>query len=97
MFQMCGVFAEFERAMIVERVNAGLKRAKAQGVKLGRGNRKDGEWSVDEQRWGMSRAELEKRILRLAKDGTGILKIAKTLGVGTALVQGVVRPLEVAA
>jgi DNA invertase Pin-like site-specific DNA recombinase len=26
---MCGVFAEFERAMIVERVNAGLKRAGA--------------------------------------------------------------------
>jgi DNA invertase Pin-like site-specific DNA recombinase len=27
MFQMCGVFAEFERSMIVERVNAGLARA----------------------------------------------------------------------
>jgi len=31
---MCGVFAEFERAMIVERVNSGLARAKANGVKL---------------------------------------------------------------
>src|ERR1700752_928148 len=60
MFQMCGVFAEFERSMIVERVNAGLKRAKAQGVKLGRGRRKDGTRSLDEERWGMSRAELEK-------------------------------------
>jgi DNA invertase Pin-like site-specific DNA recombinase len=97
MFQMCGVFAEFERSMIVERVNAGLKRAKAQGIKLGRGNRKDGAWSVDEERWGMTRAELEKRILRLHKDGTGMLKIAKTLGVGTALVQGVVRPFEAGA
>jgi DNA invertase Pin-like site-specific DNA recombinase len=29
MFQMCGVFAEFERGMIRERVNAGLARAKA--------------------------------------------------------------------
>jgi DNA invertase Pin-like site-specific DNA recombinase len=29
MFQMLGVFAEFERAMIVERVQAGLRRAKA--------------------------------------------------------------------
>jgi DNA invertase Pin-like site-specific DNA recombinase len=37
MFQMCGVFAEFERAIIVERVNSGLARAKAKGVKLGRG------------------------------------------------------------
>jgi len=83
--------------MIVERVNSGLARAKAKGVKLGRGNKKDGAWSVDEERWGMTRAELEERILRLAKDGTGILKIAKALGVGTALVQGVVRPLEAAA
>jgi DNA invertase Pin-like site-specific DNA recombinase len=31
MFQMMGVFAEFERAMIRERVNAGLERARAQG------------------------------------------------------------------
>ena len=81
MFQMCGVFAEFERSMIVERVNAGLKRAKAQGVKLGRGRRKDGTRSLDEERWGMSRAELEKRILRLHKGGMGVLKIGKELGV----------------
>src|SRR5271156_5452816 len=36
MFQMMGVFAEFERAMIVERVKAGLSRARAQGKRLGR-------------------------------------------------------------
>jgi DNA invertase Pin-like site-specific DNA recombinase len=30
MFQMMGVFAEFERAMIRERVKAGLERARAQ-------------------------------------------------------------------
>lgn len=90
MFQMCGVFAEFERAMIVERVNAGLARAKAKGVKLGRGNKKDGKRSADEKRWGMTRAELEKRILRLHKGGTGMVKIGKTLGVGTGFVQRVV-------
>ena len=39
MFQMLGVFAEFERAMIRERVNAGLARAKAKGVTLGRRRR----------------------------------------------------------
>jgi DNA invertase Pin-like site-specific DNA recombinase len=94
MFQMCGVFAEFERAMIVERVNAGLKRAKREGIKLGRGKRKGGARSLDEKRWGMTRAELEKRILRLHKDGMGMLKIGKTLGVGTSVVQGVVRPFE---
>jgi DNA invertase Pin-like site-specific DNA recombinase len=32
LFQMCGVFAEFERAMIVERVKAGLQRAKTKGT-----------------------------------------------------------------
>ena len=101
MFQMCGVFAEFERSMIVERVNAGLKRAKAQGVRLGRGNRKDGTRGEDEKRWGMSKAELEKRILRLHKGGAGMLKIGKTLGIGTGTVQRVVleqpSPFDVAA
>src|SRR5262245_56497714 len=36
MFQMLGVFAEFERAMIRERVRAGLARAKDAGKRLGR-------------------------------------------------------------
>ncbi len=70
MFQMMGVFAEFERAMIQERVKAGLERAKAQGTKLGRptiGNVK------------------RKRILELRAKGWGIRKIASELrtGVGT--------------
>src|SRR5215472_6618273 len=36
MFQMMGVFAEFERAMIAERVRAGLRRAVSEGKTLGR-------------------------------------------------------------
>lgn len=36
MFGMCGVFAEFERSMIQERVKAGLQRARAKGAVLGR-------------------------------------------------------------
>jgi DNA invertase Pin-like site-specific DNA recombinase len=36
MFQMLGVFAEFERSMIRERVRAGLARAKDEGKRLGR-------------------------------------------------------------
>src|SRR5215212_6258565 len=36
MFQMLGVFAEFERSIIVERTNAGLARARAEGRRLGR-------------------------------------------------------------
>ena len=35
-FKCSGVFAEFERGIIRERVNAGLARARANGVKLGR-------------------------------------------------------------
>lgn len=36
MYQMLGVFSEFERAMIQERVRAGLAKAKANGKRLGR-------------------------------------------------------------
>ena len=36
MFGMLGIFGEFERAMIQERVKSGLARAKAQGKRLGR-------------------------------------------------------------
>jgi DNA invertase Pin-like site-specific DNA recombinase len=35
-FQVTGAFAEFERAMIRSRVRAGLERARARGVRLGR-------------------------------------------------------------
>jgi DNA invertase Pin-like site-specific DNA recombinase len=38
-FQVTGAFAEFERTMIRQRVKSGLKRAVAQGVRLGRPNR----------------------------------------------------------
>ena len=36
LFGMLGIFAEFERALIVERVRAGMTRARAQGKHLGR-------------------------------------------------------------
>jgi DNA invertase Pin-like site-specific DNA recombinase len=36
MFGMCGIFAEFERSIIQQRVKAGLDRAKSKGVRLGR-------------------------------------------------------------
>jgi DNA invertase Pin-like site-specific DNA recombinase len=75
MFQMCGVFAEFERGMIRERVNAGLARARERGVKLGRRPVK---------------ASVEARIRELRREGMGILKIGRTLGVGTSVVQRVV-------
>src|SRR5204862_4066822 len=36
MFQLLGVFAEFERSIIQERVRAGLRRARSEGKRLGR-------------------------------------------------------------
>lgn len=73
MLQMCGVFAEFERSMIVERVNSGLARARAQGKTLGRPK---------------TPATKEASIRRaLAKGDQGIRKIAGQFGVGTGTVQ----------
>ena len=41
MFQMCGVFAEFERAMIRERTSAGIAAARAEGRVGGRRRKLD--------------------------------------------------------
>jgi len=78
MFQMLGVFAEFERGIIRERVNAGLARAREKGIKLGRPT---------------VPPAVEKRALRLyaGGKGMGILKIARTLGIGTSAVQRIVK------
>jgi DNA invertase Pin-like site-specific DNA recombinase len=73
MFQMLGVFAEFERGIIRERVNAGLARACQNGTKLGRRRVKP---------------SVEATIRELRAQGDRILKIARTLGVGTSVVQG---------
>ncbi len=72
MFQMLGVFAEFERAMIVERVKAGLSRARSQGKRLGRPS---------------VAPDKDRAIRRLLSKGTGIVKTAKTVGVGVSAVQ----------
>ena len=39
---MAAVFAEFERAMIVERTRAGMERARARGAQIGRAPTRDG-------------------------------------------------------
>ena len=73
MFQMLGVFAEFERAMIVSRVNAGLRRARKEGKRLGRP-------TIDARKEQAVRAALER-------GNKGILKIAAEHGVGSGTVQ----------
>ncbi len=75
MFQMCGVFSEFERAMIRERVRAGLERARAQGKTLGRPRAPE---------------TVERKIRAERRKGKGIKKIARELGIGVSTVQRVV-------
>ena len=81
MFQMLGVFAEFERAMIKERINAGLARATAQGKTLGRPK---------------VSLQVENKIRKLRSTGKGIRKIASELRVGVSTVKRVVDELKVA-
>jgi DNA invertase Pin-like site-specific DNA recombinase len=75
LFQMLGVFAEFERSMIVERVKAGLKRARAEGKVLGRPRVSDA-------------VEIKVRALR--KRGRGMRAIARELRIGNCTVQRIV-------
>jgi DNA invertase Pin-like site-specific DNA recombinase len=63
---------EFERTMIRQRVKAGLKRAVAQGVKLGRPK-------ID--------SATERKVRKQLAKGVGILKVARSLGIGTGTVQ----------
>lgn len=72
MFQMMGVFAEFERSMIRERVNSGIARAKAKGQRFGRPK---------------VEAEIEEKVRGLLRQGHGILKTASLAGVGSGTVQ----------
>src|SRR5262249_20563305 len=74
LFQMLGVFGEFERARVRERVNAGLVRARARGVQLGRPR-------VPE--------DVEAAIRAGLACGMGIRKVAAQVGVGTSTVQRV--------
>lgn len=71
-FQIAGAFAEFERSMIRQRVNAGLARARSQGKRLGRPT---------------LAADKEAKVRELLVGGTGIVKAARLAGVGVSAVQ----------
>lgn len=75
MFQMSGVFSEFERAMIRERVRAGLRRAKSEGKRLGR---------------PQVSADVERKVRALKRKGLGMIRIAKMAGCGVSTVQRIV-------
>lgn len=70
MFQIIGAMAEFERALIQERVKAGLRNARAKGKRLGRPRR-----VVD-----------SSRVSSLRAAGASWRAIAKELGVGLATI-----------
>lgn len=76
-FQVTGAFAEFERSMIRQRINAGLRRAVAKGTRLGRPPIKP---------------ELGERIREALKGGLSIRKTAAKFGVNKSTVQRVGSP-----
>jgi DNA invertase Pin-like site-specific DNA recombinase len=78
LFQVTGAFAEFERSMIQQRVKAGLKRALAQGKKLGRPG-------GEPEKLALAQRELAK--------GTGIAKTARLVGLGTGTVHKLKRAM----
>jgi DNA invertase Pin-like site-specific DNA recombinase len=82
MFQMMGVFAEFERSMIQERVRAGLMRVKDEGKRLGRPR---------------IAPDLETRILAALKAGGTVRGVADRFGVNPSTVQRIKHPFDAAA
>jgi DNA invertase Pin-like site-specific DNA recombinase len=68
MFQIIGAMAEFERALIQERVKAGLRNARAKGRTLGRPRR-----DVD-----------TKQIAELRASGKSWRAISRATGIGVA-------------
>ena len=72
MFQMMGVFAQFERAMIQERVKSGLSRARASGKRLGR---------------PPVAARKRAEVLKLRRDGQSVRAIARALKLAPGTVQ----------
>lgn len=73
LFNIAGAMAQFERQLIQSRVKAGIARAKAKGVKLGRKR-------IDD-------AKVTAQVKRLRAGGMGMVRIGKTVGIGTSTVQ----------
>ena len=67
LFQMVGVFSEFEREMISERVKLGLQRVKSSGKKLGRPKRIN--------------ANIQTEVMKLSAEGKSLTSIAKSLSI----------------
>src|SRR3954451_13929917 len=83
MFQMLGVFVEFERAIIQERIHAGITRARTVGTKSGK---PIGRARISPQKEAAIRAALAS--------GKGVLKVARELGTGSSTVQRIAREMR---
>jgi DNA invertase Pin-like site-specific DNA recombinase len=79
LFGMMGVFSEFERSMIQERVKAGIKRVRAKGQRWGRR-------AIQE-----TDPDLCASMLELRQQGLGMGKIGKQLGLSSRTVWRVLR------
>jgi DNA invertase Pin-like site-specific DNA recombinase len=84
MFQIIGAFAEFERTVIKERVNAGIARVKATGQT--KSGKPIGRPRTD--------ATTETQIRALLAQKVGMLKIGKQLGVATGVVQRIAKECQ---
>lgn len=79
MMQMSGVFAQFERAMIVERTKAGMARARARGAQIGRAPVGDGTVAA---------------IRSLRSQGLSMDRIARDLKIGKGVSQRVCQAFD---
>ena len=79
MMQMSGVFAQFERAMIVERTKAGMARARARGAQIGRAPVGDGTVAA---------------IRSLRASGLSMDRIARDLKIGKGVSQRVCQAFD---
>jgi DNA invertase Pin-like site-specific DNA recombinase len=82
LFQMMGVFAEFERSIIQERVRAGLKRARSEGKRLGR------------PPLAPALVERIRAALNKSERTEGVRKIAVRFGGDPSTVQRISRPFD---
>lgn len=85
LFGMMGVFAEFERAMIQERVKAGIKRVRAKGQPWGRRKIEQTDPAVC------------SRILELREQGLGMAAIGKLVKLSSRTVWRFLRGVEATA
>ena len=92
LFQMTGAFAEFERSMIRQRVNAGLNVIKDKLSRDGKFESKRGIVRAKLGRPGAEPDKIERARLELAK-GIGIGKVAREVGLGVGTVHRLKREI----